>query len=176
MIVGRVEREAHLRRERRLELACLARTQPRDAQAKRLAEGKLALELAGLILIPREEQRPGPEQLHLDARRRRKLLGERRPQLGRAQSELEHLAPRLAELDLHHRGQHARGDARGGLPALVALEQGDRHSALPRTPRYGQPDDAAPDDEDIGSVNAGHGLMLARPVIARLQSRECSIK
>ncbi len=66
------------------------------AQAERLAERELALELARLVLVAGEQQRAAAHQPHIDAGTRLELGGERRPQLRRAQSELQQAPPCLA--------------------------------------------------------------------------------
>ncbi len=57
VVLGRLQRQPHRRRERGLELARGAGPQPRGAQPKRLAQRELALKLARLVLVAREEQR-----------------------------------------------------------------------------------------------------------------------
>ena len=64
VVVGRFQRKPHGRGQRRLALARLARPQALHAQSERVAEGELALELARLVLVARDQQRAGPHQTH----------------------------------------------------------------------------------------------------------------
>ena len=159
VILRRLQREAHRRCERRLQLTRGARQQPRGAQSERLAQDELALELACLVAVARDEQRaaaPQPERWRVGLRRTCEHDGlfqlgrELGPHLRRAQPQLEHAPPGVAELDLGDRCEHPGGDPRrAALPDRVALEDGDGHAALPRAPGDGEADDAAADDYNI---------------------------
>ncbi len=158
VVLGRLQRQSQGRRKRRLELARVARPQPCGAQAQRLAEGELALQLARLVLVAREEQRAGLAQPDLDAGGPLKLGGEAGPHVRGAQPELEHSSPGLPELDLGDGREHAGGDARSAFPADRApLEHDDRHPAQPHPPGDGKADDPAPDDGDIGRSSIAWG-------------------
>ena len=55
MVVRRFQRESHGGGQGRLALASLARAQPLYGQSERAAEGELALELASLVGVAREQ-------------------------------------------------------------------------------------------------------------------------
>jgi hypothetical protein len=147
VIVGGLEREAHGGRQRGLELARLARAQALDGQPQRAAQLELALELARVILVAGRHQRSRRHQPDGHAGALFQLTGERGPHGRRAQPQLQHAPPALAELDLGDRGEHPGCHARGAPPDAVALEHapGDR-----------QADDAAADDHHVHSVVLGH--------------------
>src|SRR5580693_9189366 len=73
MILVRLQRQPHRWCQRRLALACLAGTQPGDSQPERAAEVKLALELACVILVARQQQRARSSQTDAEAARRLQL-------------------------------------------------------------------------------------------------------
>ena len=165
VVVGRLQGQTHPRRQSRLTLACLARAQAAGRQAERVAEGRLPVELARLVLVAGDQQGAGPHQPHPHARGRLQLRRERGPQVRRAQPQLQQAPPVLAELGLGHRRQHAGGDVRGSPAGLPALEHRHRQPAAACLPRDRQPDDAGADDDHVGALGSlRHALMLEPPV------------
>ena len=170
VIIGSFEGEADGRGQRRLALPGLARAQALDGELQRPADGELALELARLVLVAGDEQGPGPPHRHLPAARPRQVGGELRPHPRGAQTEVEHPPAGLPELDLGDGGEHAGGDMGGALARAAALEHRHRHALLAQTPRDGQADDAAADDDRVRFPAVGH-VDDASPAPARLARR-----
>ncbi len=172
MVVGRFQGQPHGRRERRLALARLACTQTPRGESERLAQGDLTVELARLVGIARQHQRAGAQIADVLLAGRLQLLGEQRPQLRRAQPQLEHPPAVLAELRLGDRREHACGDARGAAAGLLALEHGHRDAALTCAPCDRQTDHAAADHEQIGRfVRFGHSADASPRGLHRLDAR-----
>ncbi len=96
MILGRFQSQSHARREPWLPLARLTGTQPLSAQPQRLAEGQLALQLAGLVLIARHDERARRQQVHVHVRRFLQFRRKPGPHLRRAQPQLQQTSARLA--------------------------------------------------------------------------------
>ncbi len=149
VVVRRMQRQAHGRRERRLAFARLASAQPLGRQAERVAKGDLALQLARLVCVARDQQRARGQQSDVFAGRRGQLVREGRPHVGRAQAEVEHAPAGLAELHLGYRREHPRRHARGAGAERVALEHRNAHAALSRAPGDRQADRAAADHEHV---------------------------
>ena len=148
VVAGDVEREPHRRRERGLGAARLARPQPGDLQAERLAEGDQALERLGLVGVARHDERARAAEAGVAV----ELAAEGLEHRGAAQPELQQRA--LAELGLGDRREHPRGDVpRAGL---ARVEHDDRQPAPCRAPSAREADRPAADDGDVCVLRCCH--------------------
>ena len=149
VIVRRLQGEAHSRCQRRLAFARLRGPQAQRPHAEGLAKGELALELARLVGVARDHQRARPPETDTSTRELLELRGKIGPESGRSRRELQCPPPRLPELDLGDRREHARRHGRGSAANIVALDQQHGHAALRGTPSDGESDDAAAEDRHI---------------------------
>ena len=149
VIVGDLERETQRGRERRLEPPRLAREQPVDGQAERLAEREFACERLRLVPVARGEQRAAPQIARVHARG----LGQLGDELG---VPLDALEPephqrQLGRERLRDRRQHPRGDGGRARPrTLAAVDHGHAQAALSGAPPDGKPNGAGAYNDDIG--------------------------
>ena len=123
--------------------------QPLDAQAQRVAELELALQLARLVLVARDHQRAGPLQAHLLAARALQLGGERRPHRAERRPSSSSRLPAAPNSTSATGREHPGRDVRGAATDRVALQQRHRQSRRAGAPGDGEADDPAADDRDV---------------------------
>ena len=140
-----VEREPHGRGERGLGAARLARAQPLDVQAERLAERDQPVERRGLVGVARHHERAGGAQARVHAGRLASSAQKASNARGAAQAELEQRA--LAELRLRDGREHARGDVPGA--GLAVVDHGRAQAAPGGAPGAREADRPAADDGDV---------------------------
>lgn len=148
MVTVHPQSAPYTRREHRLQAAALTAAQPDRLQARTLLEGVQLPQMGAVVGVQRDGQRSAGSEAGLPAARRLQLRDELRIAGGRGEVEAEQQL--LAVVQFGDGGQHARRDL-GGAAARTGIGHGHGQPALGRPPRRDQADDAAPDDEDIGS-------------------------
>ena len=154
MIARGFHRQADRRREGRLELPRLAWAQADGAQAEGLAQRKLALELAGLVPVAGDRQGPARAQPDLHAADPLELRREVGPQRSRREPQLER---RLASTPNSTSATGASIPAatwEAPLPIRSRSRTTTDMPSLRTTPGDREPDHAAPDNRQIGVLEA----------------------
>ena len=109
-----------------------------------------AAQLLGLVAVERDVKRSALGETHLLARLIIELRGKTRPASQRLEVEFEDLL--LAPGRLADGGEHARGDTGRPRRGTIALEHAHPRAALGRSPRTGEPDHAAADEDRVVSI------------------------
>ncbi len=136
------------RGQHRFEAAALPAAQPDRLQTRTLLEGVQFAQMRPVVGVQRDGERAAAPEAGVPAARFLQLLDERRIAGGGGEVEPEQRL--LAVVQFGDGGQHARRDLCGSA-ARRGIGHGDRQPALRGPPRGDQADDAAPDDEDVGS-------------------------
>ena len=146
-VLGSQDRAGDARRERRLQRAGGARTEPLRIEPSLTLESVQPVQLLGVVAVRCHHQRPGLRISGGHSAALLELRGKARPK--GPPLEVEGQERLLAEVGLGHGREHPRGDAGRARARRVALDDEHRYACLRRSPRTRQSDDSGPHHDEV---------------------------